>query len=286
MKQPKLGKKISELRTEKGLTQEELVEKCNISVRTIQRIEAGEVTPRSYTIKTILAALNYDLSQLAEDEPNSADSFVGGVKRLMLIDMDTEKPTDFLIKQLNIAWIFGIVYFIIGFFEGAADYYLFSEDRMIFSNGVYMAIKVIALLSFVFFQRGFIMIGGLFRNYLLRIISFIMIIALVLLTGYDIIALFYDAMETEFVAGASALTFGIIGIIYGIALFRLGKSLGDIAKFAGVLEIIAGCFLVTILLSFFGLLVAVPALLLEIIVIFKVIEVIKGKESGGSLEIG
>lgn len=38
MKQPELGKRISELRKEKGLTQEELVEKCNINVRTIQRI--------------------------------------------------------------------------------------------------------------------------------------------------------------------------------------------------------------------------------------------------------
>ncbi|MFO7721231.1 MAG: helix-turn-helix transcriptional regulator [Gillisia sp.] len=33
MKQPELGRKISELRKEKGLTQEELVDKCNISVR-------------------------------------------------------------------------------------------------------------------------------------------------------------------------------------------------------------------------------------------------------------
>jgi transcriptional regulator with XRE-family HTH domain len=65
MKQPELGKKISELRKDKGLTQEELVEKCNINVRTLQRIEAGEVTPRSYTVKTILAALEYDLSKIS-----------------------------------------------------------------------------------------------------------------------------------------------------------------------------------------------------------------------------
>ena len=42
MKQPQLGLKILELRQQKGFTQEELVEQCNISVRTIQRIEAGE----------------------------------------------------------------------------------------------------------------------------------------------------------------------------------------------------------------------------------------------------
>ncbi|HTO36647.1 MAG TPA: helix-turn-helix transcriptional regulator, partial [Flavobacterium sp.] len=67
MKQPELGKKISDLRKAKGLTQEELVEKCNINVRTIQRIEAGEVTPRSYTVKSILSALGYDWESVKEE---------------------------------------------------------------------------------------------------------------------------------------------------------------------------------------------------------------------------
>src|SRR5690606_18102453 len=74
MKQPELGLKIVELRKAKGLTQEELVERCNINVRTIQRIEAGEVTPRSYTIKSIMAALGYDFSpDPTEEEEQKAD---------------------------------------------------------------------------------------------------------------------------------------------------------------------------------------------------------------------
>ena len=60
MKQPQLGKKIIELRLDKGLTQTELAEKCNISLRTIQRIESSEVTPRSYTLKLIFNALDFD----------------------------------------------------------------------------------------------------------------------------------------------------------------------------------------------------------------------------------
>ena len=67
MKQPDLGKKILELRKQKGLTQEELVELCNINVRTIQRIEAGDVTPRTYTVKTILEALGIDAGTFFED---------------------------------------------------------------------------------------------------------------------------------------------------------------------------------------------------------------------------
>jgi transcriptional regulator with XRE-family HTH domain len=66
MNQPDLGKKIAELRKAKGLTQEELVEKCNLSVRTLQRIESGEVTPRSYTVKAIFTALDYTVNDSVE----------------------------------------------------------------------------------------------------------------------------------------------------------------------------------------------------------------------------
>jgi transcriptional regulator with XRE-family HTH domain/ketosteroid isomerase-like protein len=61
MKQPDLGKKISELRLAKGLTQGELAQKCNLSLRTIQRIETAEVTPRSYTVKLIFQCLDYQI---------------------------------------------------------------------------------------------------------------------------------------------------------------------------------------------------------------------------------
>jgi len=61
MKQPDLGKKIAELRKAKGYTQEELVDICHLSVRTLQRIESGEVSPRSYTLKVIFSALEFEV---------------------------------------------------------------------------------------------------------------------------------------------------------------------------------------------------------------------------------
>ena len=64
--QPELGNKIIELRKTKGLTQEELIDKCNISVRTLQRIEAGEVTPRYSTIRLIFEALEINDSTYFE----------------------------------------------------------------------------------------------------------------------------------------------------------------------------------------------------------------------------
>ncbi|WP_420573237.1 helix-turn-helix domain-containing protein [Kordia sp.] len=64
IQQPELGKKIVAFRKAKGYTQEELVEKCNLNVRTLQRIEAGEVTPRTSTIKLIFEALDIEFESI------------------------------------------------------------------------------------------------------------------------------------------------------------------------------------------------------------------------------
>ncbi len=76
MTQPNLGKKIADLRKAKGLTQDELVEKCNISVRTLQRIESGEGSPRSYTLRTIFDALDYSQIDSNEISSNSFGSII------------------------------------------------------------------------------------------------------------------------------------------------------------------------------------------------------------------
>jgi uncharacterized Tic20 family protein len=60
MNQPDLGIKVVELRKQKGLTQEQLAEICEITPRTIQRIESGEVDPRSYTLQCLGTALAFD----------------------------------------------------------------------------------------------------------------------------------------------------------------------------------------------------------------------------------
>ena len=71
MKQPELGLKVSELRQQKGLTQEQLAEKCEVSARTIQRIESGDVDPRAYTLHCLGEALAFDF-----EEPNTANENV------------------------------------------------------------------------------------------------------------------------------------------------------------------------------------------------------------------
>ena len=253
MKQPELGQKLADLRKSKGLTQEELVDLCNISVRTIQRIETGEVTPRSYTVKTILSALDAEL-----------EKFTGSEKETSVSSH----------SRLKWAWIAGIFYFILGFPESFMDMgrmsdsifnaYQYSQE-VSWGGGFYIFAKILVVISFSIFIRGFIIIGSK-KNSVLKIISIILGSIMILSVGHDIVSIFYDTQGLSILL-VTAVTFGTVGIIFGIALIYLRKDFGDVCLFAGILEIIAGLMIMT--MNPFGLVIQMPAEILEVIILYK-----------------
>ncbi|HEV8283891.1 MAG TPA: helix-turn-helix transcriptional regulator [Chitinophagaceae bacterium] len=60
---------LKEGRIAKGYTQKELSELSNISIRSIQRIENGEILPRTYTLKTLSEVLGLSFESLQKAEP-------------------------------------------------------------------------------------------------------------------------------------------------------------------------------------------------------------------------
>lgn len=56
---------LASLRKSSGMSQEALAEACGLSLRAIQRIEAGETSPRPHTIKVIAHALGVPIGDLA-----------------------------------------------------------------------------------------------------------------------------------------------------------------------------------------------------------------------------
>lgn len=62
------GQRIREYRTTKGMTQGELAGLVKTNVRTIQRIENGQVKARVYTLTAIAQALEIEYELLAEKE--------------------------------------------------------------------------------------------------------------------------------------------------------------------------------------------------------------------------
>ncbi|MCF6359951.1 MAG: helix-turn-helix domain-containing protein [Cyclobacteriaceae bacterium] len=248
LEQPQLGKTIVDLRQKKRLTQEELVELCNINVRTLQRIEAGEVTPREYTIRILLDALDYNIAKIEHSIQKKAS-----------------------IKWVKIAWVAGIIYFLVGIFESGLDYVRFEENLPYYFPLLYTATKLMVAVTYLFFMIGFIEIGKYFENALLKIASYLMVASLVVIEVYDIISYSPEMAWEEFylIKGTEAVVFGGIDIVFGIALLLLGKKLGVISKVAGIFEIIVGAFFITFFLAFIGLIAMVPAIILEIIILYK-----------------
>ena len=273
MKQPLLGKKITELRKQKGLTQEELVKRCNVTVRTIQRIESGETTPRIYTIKTILNALGLDYEKVFEREYNE-----GKFDKILRFFPSNLK------EVLNVSFIAGIVYFVLGFVE--MGYYATSffdlDSQTNWSNlpiknygsysdnGIYIFIKIISIISFSLLMRGFVLVGSYYKNYLVELMAFVMIIMHIIFEISDIVSINFENSLVEFIMISKAVTFGVIMIFFGVGLLRLKSHLGNLPKITGILEIITGVCFATVFLSVFGLIFLTPLELLELLLLYKV----------------
>lgn len=63
-----IGTKITQLRKQKALSQEELADLAKVNVRTIQRIENNETTPRGATLKLICDALEVTPDEIVNFE--------------------------------------------------------------------------------------------------------------------------------------------------------------------------------------------------------------------------
>lgn len=62
----KLGKRIKEIRKEKGIKQVDLSYKCDIEKQNMYRIEAGNTNPTILTLKKICEHLEVSLNELLE----------------------------------------------------------------------------------------------------------------------------------------------------------------------------------------------------------------------------
>jgi transcriptional regulator with XRE-family HTH domain len=265
MEQPQLGLKISELRKQKGLTQEELVDQCNINVRTLQRIESGEVSPRSYTVKTILTALDYDYETLQEIDKTETGK----------LNIDSPKEAKSIHTLLTVALVSGILLLITAVFEGVGDYVRFDDDELIYGKWGHFTVKMLVLIFNILFIYGFLISGKLFKNYLMKIAAVLIIIALLAFYTYDIISIFYETFNFEVVILAESIGFGALGILFGISILKSGKQLRTVAFAAGGLELLMSFCLLTVFLSPVALFLFFPAVILEVVLLYKVITLVK-----------
>lgn len=105
MKNNKFGKQVIKVRKLKGLTQQELAEKCTVTLRTIQRIESGLVKPRPYTIKLLSDNLSFDFTGISTDY-DSIFSQMGWLSKLTYSVKDLFNLKTNTMKKASILLVF------------------------------------------------------------------------------------------------------------------------------------------------------------------------------------
>jgi uncharacterized Tic20 family protein/DNA-binding Xre family transcriptional regulator len=140
MNQPDLGLKVSDLRQKKNMTQEQLAERCEISARTIQRIEGGEVDPRSYTLSCLGEVLEFDFG------------------------VDNESSENVWLAALHLSTIFCILLFIpllIWSWKKPHSYKIDKQGREVLNFQITMTLLLFtALVMLMFLPLLFIILGN------------------------------------------------------------------------------------------------------------------------------
>lgn len=135
MNQPEIGNKLAEIRKSRGLTQSELAEKCDVSFRTIQRIENGKVTPRGFTIKTLSTALVFDF--LKEFSDGSFRNDKAGLRRFIYVHFIIEQTFDVFnlktnaMKKLS---ILTVIFGLLGLWLFSIAHKVNAQENTIFTN--------------------------------------------------------------------------------------------------------------------------------------------------------
>jgi transcriptional regulator with XRE-family HTH domain len=242
MKQPEIGMKINEIRNQRSITQKELSESCNINIRTIQRIESGDVTPRLSTLKLIAKALTYDMS---------------------IFNGDHQENANHLPHRVLLALFFtGIIYFI--------SWSLFSPifPKTNFSLPVSLFMGFVYTITGVLFYFGFYNLGTFHRNTILKISSIIIMIFIPLFLITVLIAPKYAfALHINRLI---ILLMGINSIIFGIGLLKIKSQLEYLYKITGILQILIAPFFIIPLsiTSIIGFWLSIPFILLLLFIVY------------------
>lgn len=194
-----LSKKIVQARKRLGLTQDELADLANVTVRTIQRVESGESIPRAFTIKALAKALNIDFEVLAEYTPDN-DASTDPVLSRTYPDAHHDK------HFLQILCLSCFSYLVIPFVHFLIPVYLLkkagrchpetlTKGRTIIRYQVYWLVAL-HFLMLVTLAYNFIMTTYLNRNHMVSYL--VPFFAMYLLNAVVIIAIFKSINKLRF----------------------------------------------------------------------------------------
>ncbi len=220
-----------------------------INIRTIQRIESGEVTPRTYTLNIILEILGKVPEDLKDENEPLVIEKQGIVKTAWTAGI-------ILATAVSINIVLVILRDIFGF------------RQVIHMNAL---IYMLSIVLIFFFNRGLIHIGKILNNSLIAVTGIAGIILTVFVNIFQIARLYDPNPYIIMLAKVSIVLVGLNGIFYGVGLLFLKRYLHDLALFTGIMMIcISAIVMIPIdFIQFIVVVLSVPCLLLQALILYR-----------------
>lgn len=179
--------KLKIIREQQNLTQEELSEKSGISVRTIQRIEAG-TKPKGHTLKTLSKTLEINDSDLLTE--NNSIEIDQKIDEINLINDEIPQENETInfskIKLINLSSILFIIFPPINILAPLLLSYLYKQKNNITKQIISVQIIWTISAPIIFMLGIFLKLGRQF--------TLVLIIAIVLSNLYIILR---NALEID-----------------------------------------------------------------------------------------
>jgi transcriptional regulator with XRE-family HTH domain len=171
---------LKKIREQKNLTQEELAAQSGISVRTIQRIEAG-TDPKGYTLKTLASTLDISEKDLVKQEIRQDNLIENPI-------VPTEKHevlNSTLIKMINLSSL-PLAWFPIANFLPPLMIMLFTKEKSQIVKQIVSLQIFLAIISPVIFMIVAILKLGSFSVMMTMILLTLANIYIILRNAYEI----------------------------------------------------------------------------------------------------
>ena len=144
--------KIAEIRKQKSLTQENLAEKSYVTVRTIQRMEAGEEVS-SETLKSVSNALDVTVNELFESISSSdKEEEIMEISKEQQKQFNYRKSELFTIKLITFSFIF-VFLGLFGIFVGELEGLEQNIYRIIWIFALFLSLAIMYYFLNVFISK-------------------------------------------------------------------------------------------------------------------------------------
>ena len=151
--------------------------------------------------------------------------------------------------------------------------FILTSDGNFYNDGLFLRLGwgIPFLISLLFFLNGYKKLGTILNNKILVTASYayfiIELLIVLIVVSFSVFKL--SDYTTEVLSSVIILIlWGIAELILGLGVMKLKENLGSFAQITGILKIVNGAMLISIIFSPLAFFLLVPVLIMEIILIY------------------